>query len=170
MHFSRHLVIITALSIWSSTQAGRRGVTRNLVGHVSAARVRIPAAPPTRTHPFGVGSCCKQGFEPFNATRASVARCGWTQWNNYVCRRQTCKRIPAAPPKRRTPFGCPSFWFCSGIRKDGPTEGRVKKCPVDTFSVRGRIYSLMDVPGMGVDIRLLFVAVMFDSRNIQNAN
>ena len=32
--------------LWSSTQAGRRGVTRNLVGHESVARVRIPAAPP----------------------------------------------------------------------------------------------------------------------------
>ena len=35
----------------------------------------------------------------------------------------------------------------SGIRKDGPTEGGVKKCPVDTFLVCGRINSLMKVPG-----------------------
>jgi hypothetical protein len=26
-----------------------------------------------------------------------------------------------------------------GTRKDGPTEGRVKKCPVDTFLVRGKV-------------------------------
>ena len=26
-----------------------------------------------------------------------------------------------------------------GIRKDGPGEARAKKCPVDTFLVRGRI-------------------------------
>ena len=45
------------------------------------------------------------------------------------------------------------------IRKDGPTEGRVKKCPVDTFLVRGRIHILMNAPSMGVDMRILFVAV-----------
>ena len=26
-----------------------------------------------------------------------------------------------------------------GTRKNGPTEGRAKKCPVDTFLVRGRV-------------------------------
>ena len=47
------------------------------------------------------------------------------------------------------------------IRKDGPTEGRVKKCPVDTFLVRGRIHRLMNAPSMGVSISLLFVAVEY---------
>ena len=37
------------------------------------------------------------------------------------------------------PFGWGLFWLCGGIRKDDPTVGRVKKCPVDTFLVRGRI-------------------------------
>ena len=31
--------------------SGRRGVTRNLVGHESVARVQIPAAPPKKFHP-----------------------------------------------------------------------------------------------------------------------
>ena len=34
-----------------STQAGRRGVTRNLVGRESVARVRIPSPPPKITIP-----------------------------------------------------------------------------------------------------------------------
>ena len=41
--------------LWSSTQAGRRGVTRNLVGHESVARVRIPAAPPESAFRKGCG-------------------------------------------------------------------------------------------------------------------
>ena len=48
---------------------------------------------------------------------------------------------PFCPAKKQdTPTGCPVFWRGSGIRKDGPTGGRVKKCPVDTFLVRGRIH------------------------------
>ena len=39
--------------LWRSTQAGRRGVTRNLVGRESVARVRIPSPPPEKA-PFGV--------------------------------------------------------------------------------------------------------------------
>ena len=57
------------------------------------------------------------------------------------------------------PSGGYFFWRSSGIRKDGSTEGRVKKCPVDTFLVRGRIHILMNAPSMGVDMRILFVAV-----------
>ena len=37
-----------AVEIRSSTQAGRRGVTRNLVGRESVARVRIPSPPPEK--------------------------------------------------------------------------------------------------------------------------
>ena len=52
-------------------------------------------------------------------------------------------------------MGVPRFFRCAaGIRKDGPTGGRAKKCPVDTFFVRGRIRSLMNAPGTGVGRRL----------------
>ena len=53
------------------------------------------------------------------------------------------------------PMGVPRFFRCAaGIRKDGPTGGRAKKCPADTFFVRGRIHSLMNAPGTGVGRRL----------------
>ena len=45
------------------------------------------------------------------------------------------------------------------IRKDGPNKVRVKKCPVDTFLVRGRIHIHMNAPGTGVGMRILFVVV-----------
>ena len=38
-----------------STQAGRRGVTRNLVGRESVARVRIPSPPPKNPDAFASG-------------------------------------------------------------------------------------------------------------------
>ena len=44
-------------------------------------------------------------------------------------------------------YGTPEGW----TRKDGPTEGRVKKCPVDTFLVRGRVHSSVDASGTDVD-------------------
>ena len=57
-----------------------------------------------------------------------------------------------------TPSGYGYFLWEAGIRKDGPTVGRVKKCPVETFLVRGRIHGLLNAPSMGVGIRILFVA------------
>lgn len=41
----------------------------------------------------------------------------------------------------RTPafVGAVFFGGGGGIRKDGPGEARAKKCPADTFLVRGRI-------------------------------
>ena len=45
-----------------STQAGRRGVTRNLVGRESVARVRIPSPPPKKdTPPYGGVSFFDEG-------------------------------------------------------------------------------------------------------------
>ena len=40
-----------------------------------------------------------------------------------------------------------------GIRKDGTSQQTgVKKCPVDTFLVRGRIHCAKDAPLAGVDM------------------
>ena len=55
-------------------------------------------------------------------------------------------------------------------RKDGPTVGRVKKCPVDTFLVRGIIHSLMNASGTAVGIRLYFVAEKYTRRNIYSVH
>ena len=51
-------------------------------------------------------------------------------------------RIPRAVvhQKRANPIRDWLFSYVPpGTRKDGPTKGRVKKCPVDTFLVRGRV-------------------------------
>ena len=51
--------------------------------------------------------------------------------------------LPAYQIKERIPIRVSSLLFrtsCEGTRKDGPTEGRAKKCPVDTFLVRGRVH------------------------------
>ena len=56
------------------------------------------------------------------------------------------------------PSGGYFFWRrVKGFEEAGPTEGRVKKCQVDTFLGRGRIHILMNAPGMGVGMRILFV-------------
>ena len=62
-------------------------------------------------------------------------------------------RQKGSPPK-----GWGSFLAEGGIRKAGHSVAGVKKCPVDTFLGRGRIHCLMNAPGTGVGIRLLFVA------------
>ena len=51
------------------------------------------------------------------------------------------------------------FFFVpvTGIEEAGLTEGRAKKCPVDTFLGRGRIHFLMNAPGMGGGMRISFV-------------
>ena len=50
------------------------------------------------------------------------------------------------------PLGGYFFWRrVKGFEEAGPTEGRVKKCPVDTFLGRGRIHVHPDAPGTGVD-------------------
>ena len=48
-------------------------------------------------------------------------------------------RIPPPPPRKTAPHGAVFLGGGGGIRKDGPGEARAKKCPVDTFLVRGRI-------------------------------
>ena len=42
--------------------------------------------------------------------------------------------------KYSPPFGWGVFLLELGIRKAGPTEGGVKKCPGDTFLGRGRVH------------------------------
>ena len=68
----------------------------------------------------------------------------------------------------------------NGIRKSGPTEGRVKKCPVDTFLARGRIQRSMAAVRRTVDrdlssqererdtlwVSLLFVDLGFESPDL----
>ena len=57
-------------------------------------------------------------------------------------------------------MGGVSFWLRAGIRKDGiSAHTGAKKCPVDTSLVRGRIHILMNGPGTGVGMRILFVVV-----------
>ena len=81
--------IIIILSIWSSTQAGRRGVTRNLVGHESAARVRIPAAPPIEKAPARVLFLWRRcGIRKGDPGKARVNKC---PVDTYLAR----GRIPA---------------------------------------------------------------------------
>ena len=45
-------------------------------------------------------------------------------------------------------------------RKDGPTVGRVKKCPVDTFLVRGRVLWFGDASRRDVDTNQNSIAVL----------
>ena len=104
---AKHLLFMSVADIimpfiWSSTQAGRRGVTRNLVGHESAARVRIPAAPPKRGTPFGVSLFLTTQRDSKIKSKLPVA--AWSMpssrhRNNIFLRSRKCKRIPAAPPK-----------------------------------------------------------------------
>ena len=87
--------------VWSSTQAGRRGVTRNLVGRESVARVRIPAAPPKKSHPklgwdFFDG---KAGFE----RAAPVRRLGQKQSGGLFLARS--RILPSPDAVRRTVDG-----------------------------------------------------------------
>ena len=63
--------------------------------------------------PLGVLCFCIEGFERSNATRMSVARCGWTQRNNNFATGKM-QTIPLTPPKRRPPIGWPSFCLIFG--------------------------------------------------------
>ena len=49
-----------------------------------------------------------------------------------------------------------------GFEEAGPTEGGVKNMPVACFLGRGRIHRLMNAPGTGVGISLLFVTEELD--------
>ena len=44
------------------------------------------------------------------------------------------------PPHKKDTHPGVFFYGINGIRKSGPTIGRAKKCPVDTFLARGRIH------------------------------
>ena len=128
--------IINLLFIWSSTQAGRRGVTRNLVGHESAARVRIPAAPPKKTHPHrgwaffnGVA-----GFEHSNAiARWAIACRRLDGGNTMISAWQICNASLLLRQRRPTPLGGGSSLLVMRDLKGRLSQRKCKKCPVDTF-------------------------------------
>ena len=44
------------------------------------------------------------------------------------------------PHKKRQPIRVVFFYEIMGFEESGPTVGRVKKCPGDTFLARGRIH------------------------------
>ena len=53
------------------------------------------------------------------------------------------------------PLSTPLF-KSTGFEESGPTVGKVKKCPVDTFLARGRIHRHPDASGKDVDGCLFF--------------
>ena len=56
------------------------------------------------------------------------------------------------------PSGGYFFWRrVKDSKRPARPKGGSKKCPVDTFLGRGRIHILMNAPGMGVGMRILFV-------------
>jgi len=60
--------------------------------------------------------------------------------------------IRTLAPKKRGYLWYPLFFGArDGTRKSGPTEGRVRKCPVDTFLARGRVLQIQDASGTDVD-------------------
>ena len=77
-------------------------------------------------------------------------------------------RIPVPRVGGSSPFRCTKkavthlgnrfFDSPGGTRKDGPTEGRAKKCPVDTFLVRGRVPCFADASATDVDANQLQVS------------
>ena len=61
-------------------------------------------------------------------------------------------RVPSLAPKNPSALtGIRIFYAQDGTRKSGPTEGRVRKCPVDTFLARGRVPQISDASSMDVD-------------------
>ena len=61
--------------------------------------------------------------------------------------------------KKATPLGWLSFWPESRDSKGRPKRSLGKKMPAACFLGRGRIHILMNAPGTGVGMRILFVVV-----------
>ena len=86
--------------------SGRRGVTRNLVGWVTGARVQIPAAPPKKFHPNWGGTFLMvraKGFEHLNTTPRWGVACPRLDGDNTIIffpLGRKCKQISAAPPTK----------------------------------------------------------------------
>ena len=68
----------------------------------------------------------RKGLEQSNATRTSVARCGWTQRNLNFRLWRKCKRVPfGVPEKQISQMGYLLFFFAEGL------ERSVRNSPVD---------------------------------------
>ena len=65
----------------------------------------------------------------------------------------TWVRFPYGSPKKKTSIRMSSFFTRTGIEETGPTAGRVKKCPGDTFLGRGRFHSFMSAAWKAVGIK-----------------
>jgi len=70
--------------------------------------------------------CWKRTRTHLNATRMSVARCGWTQRNLYFAQQgQKCKSSPATGTMKRViPVGITRFIFVRGRCKRGRKKAR----------------------------------------------
>ena len=131
--------------IRSSTQAGRRGVTRNLVGHESVARVRIPAAPPKNLHPIRGGDFL---MKKVDSKGRPDRREGKKVSSGHFFVRGRIHSLMNAPG---TGVGRRLSNAAQKQNKSAPrwrSHRRGAKRPVDTFFVRGWIHRLL--PSRGI--------------------
>ena len=117
--------------------SGRRGVTRNLVGQGTGARVQIPAAPPKNNHTIWCGSfLAREGFERptpvrrlgVKSVRGTLFRpwenpwiCGRSQFGcgrrsiYMLCIQMKMHKSALLRPKKTTPFGVVLFYAEVGV-------------------------------------------------------